>query len=144
MNVVARSVVALFSGVTTLCFVFWVTSPLILLHLHFPFWVGSLGSLLVAAVVAWYVWAFTASSRASLASSVLLGAVVIGGVGFSAGFFGPLLFMPSGRANVGPVLGILITGPLGYILGAAVGAAHWLARENRGGGASNWPKTGPS
>jgi hypothetical protein len=147
MKVMIRIVVTLISGVSTFFFVFWVASPLTLtsqphpFSFRFPLWILAVGSLLVCAVAAWYVWTHTASSQASLASSVLLGALVVGGIGFSAGFFGPLLFMPSGRANVGPVLGIFITGPLGFILGAAGGAAlHWYARESRAGGTSNWPQ----
>ena len=68
----------------------------------------------------------TASSKTSLARSVLLGALVVGGIGFSAGFFGPILLAPG--ANQGPLLGIFITGPLGFLLGAVGGAVHWYAR----------------
>ena len=135
-----RIVVTLISGVAALYFVFWFGIPLTFL-VHSPSWIGSLGSLLMGAGVAWYVWKHTASFQASFASSVLLGALVAGAIGFSAGFFGPLLFMPSGRANAGPLLGI-ITGPVGFILGAVGGAVHWHAREGRAGRTSNWPKTG--
>jgi hypothetical protein len=50
-----------------------------------------------------------------LIRSVLLGAVVLGAIDFSAGFFGPIIFMPV--ANQGPLLGLFITGPLGFVLG---------------------------
>ena len=49
-----------------------------------------------------------------------LGAVILGGVGFSIGFFGPMIFTP--EANQGPMLGIFITGPIGAVLGAIAGA----------------------
>jgi hypothetical protein len=140
MNIVLRIVVTLISGVATLYFVFWFANPSNFLP-HFPFWIGSLVSVLVAAGVAWYVWTHTASFQASLARSVLLGAFVAGAIGFSAGFFGPLLFMQSGMANVGPV-GAIITGPVGFILGAVVGGILWHARAGRVDGTSNWPKTG--
>lgn len=39
----------------------------------------------------------------------------LGGAGFAAGFFGPLVFVP--EANQGPLVGILISGPLGALLG---------------------------
>jgi hypothetical protein len=55
-----------------------------------------------------------------------MGAMVTGALGFSAGFFGPMIFVPS--ANQGPLLGIFITGPLGLVLGGAGGAIHWFAR----------------
>jgi hypothetical protein len=41
--------------------------------------------------------------------------VFIGGFGFCAGFFGPIIFVPG--ANQGPLLGIFITGPLGILVG---------------------------
>jgi hypothetical protein len=56
----------------------------------------------------------------------MMGALVTGAVGFSAGFFGPMIFTPG--ANQGPLLGIFITGPLGLMCGGAGGAIHWFAR----------------
>jgi hypothetical protein len=53
-------------------------------------------------------------------------------VGFSAGFFGPILFMPD--ASQAPVLGLFVTGPLGLVLGAIGGAVYWFARGRRKGG----------
>jgi hypothetical protein len=140
MNIGIRILVTLISGVATLYCVFWFGTPLTFL-LHFPAWISSLASFLVAAGVAWYVWTLTASFQASLARSVLLWALVGGSIGFSAGFFGPLVFMPSGMANVGPMWAI-IAGPAGFILGAVGGAVHWYTREGRVDRSSNWPKTG--
>ena len=42
-------------------------------------------------------------------------ALLLGGIGFAAGFFGPIVFAP--EANQGPLLGIFITGPLGFLIG---------------------------
>ena len=50
----------------------------------------------------------------------LFGATLLGGIGFIGGFFGPLIFAP--EANQGPLLGIFITGPLGFLLGGIGGA----------------------
>ncbi len=36
-----------------------------------------------------------------------------------AGFLGPLVLSP--KASLGPLLGILLTGPLGFVLGALIG-----------------------
>jgi hypothetical protein len=55
-----------------------------------------------------------------------LGAIVLGGLGFVLGFFGPLLFTP--EANQGPLLGIFITGPGGAVLGFVVGIVYGLLR----------------
>jgi hypothetical protein len=38
---------------------------------------------------------------------------------FLIGFIGPIIFMP--EANQGPLLGIFITGPLGFVLGIILG-----------------------
>jgi hypothetical protein len=40
---------------------------------------------------------------------------LLGGLGFAAGFFGPLIFNPD--SNQGPLVGILISGPGGALLG---------------------------
>lgn len=81
---------------------------------------------------------------------VLSWAFTIGIICFSAGFFGPMILAPG--ANQGPLLGILITGPLGLLLGFVIGA--W--REARGsresvgavlariGVLKNWPPAPPA
>ena len=58
-------------------------------------------------------------------------ALVGTGVGFAGGFFGPMLLAPN--ANQGPLLGLFITGPLGFVFGAAGGALYWFARGRAGG-----------
>lgn len=50
----------------------------------------------------------------------VIGAALLGGVGFIGGFFGPMILALD--ANQGPLLGIFITGPLGFILGGIGGA----------------------
>jgi hypothetical protein len=44
---------------------------------------------------------------------------ILGIIGFLCGFVGPVIFTP--EANQGPLLGIFITGPLGFVLGLIVG-----------------------
>ena len=44
---------------------------------------------------------------------------ILGITGFLGGFVGPVIFTP--EANQGPLLGIFITGPLGFVLGLMVG-----------------------
>jgi len=51
--------------------------------------------------------------------------LAVGGLGFVLGFFGPILVTP--EANQGPLLGIFITGPLGFIAGLFIGA--WKERR---------------
>jgi hypothetical protein len=75
------------------------------------------------AAAAYGVWRWSGRAGRGLAASVFYRAIVVGAVGFAAGFFGPLLLTPD--ANQGPLLGIFITGPLGVVVGALWGAARW-------------------
>lgn len=59
------------------------------------------------------------------ALSIWKWALAIGVPLFVAGYFGPLLFS---RSNTGPLLGILITGPVGALIGGGVGAVLWAKR----------------
>jgi hypothetical protein len=83
--------------------------------------------LLCAGVAARYTWQHTAWASPGLAICMLFGGVVTGAIGFSAGFFGPLIYHP--EANQGPLLGIILTGPLGFLAGAAAGAIYWRMRS---------------
>ena len=60
-------------------------------------------------------------------ASMALGAVVLGGMGFVIGFFGPMIWAP--EANQGPLLGIFITGPAGFALGALAGLVVSMRRR---------------
>jgi len=55
-------------------------------------------------------------------------ALIIGGIGFAAGFLDPILLTP--EANQGPLLGIFITGPVGFSIGLVYGVVReWLHGE---------------
>lgn len=45
--------------------------------------------------------------------------LIIGAIAFLCGFVGPVIFTP--EANQGPLLGIFITGPIGFLIGLVVG-----------------------
>jgi hypothetical protein len=110
---------------------------LILAVLHFrldwPMAIIGPGSLVCATSLGLYTWRRTASASKGLAGSIVIGAVVTGGIGFWAGFFGPMILAPG--ANQGPLLGILITGPLGFVAGAFGGGVYWFA-QRKGEGSS--------
>jgi hypothetical protein len=96
-------------------------------------WIGSVIALVTAIVVARYTWVHADEAPTSLAGAIAYGAILCGGIGFAAGFFGPMIFAPG--ANQGPLLGILITGPAGVLVGAVAGLVYGLVRlrrENRG------------
>jgi len=52
--------------------------------------------------------------------------MIIGGSAFAAGFLGPMIFMPD--SNIGPIIGILLTGPAGVVLGFALGCIVWALK----------------
>jgi hypothetical protein len=53
-------------------------------------------------------------------------ALILGGTGFVLGFFGPIIFRP--EANQGPLLGIFITGPGGFLIGLIYGIVREVLR----------------
>jgi hypothetical protein len=63
----------------------------------------------------------------SLLESAARGAFVLGGIGFCAGSFGPMILWP--KSNQGPLLGILVTGPLGVVVGAIWGYLYNLGQR---------------
>lgn len=52
-------------------------------------------------------------------SVILSTAVIVGFITFLIGYVGPIIFWP--EANLGPLLGLFITGPLGFLLGGVIG-----------------------
>jgi hypothetical protein len=62
-------------------------------------------------------------------ANIALGAIIVGAAGFVAGFVGPIILRPD--ANQGPLLGILITGPLGFLIGGIGGFVRWRRRSKQ-------------
>lgn len=80
----------------------------------------------------WLTWKSLGGETIGAIASIFTGAILVGGLSFSVGFFGPMLLVPS--ANQGPLLGILITGPAGVVLGAIGGFIYWLRINNKSNG----------
>lgn len=59
-------------------------------------------------------------------ASALIGACIVGGISFAAGFFGPIILRPD--SPQGPMLGIFFTGPLGFVVGLIGGAVVGFVR----------------
>jgi hypothetical protein len=125
MQLLFRLFVTFVTGVSAFYFTFWMGGAL-LLRLQLPFWLALAAAIGAALSVGRYVWIRTDSVQSGLVTAIVYGAFVVGGIGFAAGFFGPIIFSPG--ANQGPLLGIFITGPLGFIAGAIGGAVHWAVR----------------
>ena len=63
-------------------------------------------------------------------------ALGIGVVTFLIGYVGPIIFWP--EANLGPLLGLFITGPLGFLLGGVIGFWRILSNEMQTSSAFEW------
>jgi hypothetical protein len=111
--------------VATYFFVYWLPLSLIPGVHDVPF-LPSIISLILAVLIGVFIWRKTANLSGSLASSILMGGVIVGSISFIAGFVGPIIFTPG--SNQGPLLGIFFTGPIGFIVGLIAGALYWWLR----------------
>lgn len=76
-------------------------------------------SFLVALGIAVIIWVLSGKVNAGIATYAVIGAFLVGGIGFIAGFLGPMIFMPD--TNQGPLLGLFFTGPIGFLVGLIAG-----------------------
>lgn len=109
LSVGARRIVAFLAGLATFYFAGWMGSALLSIFLP-----GFLAAVVGFGAAVWlalragrYVAASLASESPALAVCVIAGALLVGGVGFIGGFFGPMIFAPG--ANQGPLLGLFYT-----------------------------------
>ena len=120
-----RSLIAALATFAAFYYAYWVPIDIILETSYGPpsrwMWIRVLGSLVAAAVVARYAWRHKSSAPQGPVSSMTVGALVGGAIGFSAGWYGPMIFDPGSQ---GPLIGI-ITGPLGFLAGAIGGLFYW-------------------
>ncbi len=70
------------------------------------------------------------SQRMTFYSVLIYGLVLGGGAGF-LGFVGPIILSPD--SNQGPLLGIFITGPLGFFFGLFLGVIFGIIRKHKPG-----------
>ena len=131
MTVLFRIIVSAIVVVGTFYFMYWLPFTLI----PVPWGVAAILSYACAMAAGWYAWTRSGTVDSSLARSIGYWALVIGGIGFIGGFFGPMIFAPG--ANQGPMLGIFITGPLGVLLGAIGGLVHCLVQRKRAGSSAS-------
>lgn len=117
-------IIAIFLGCYVLCWLVLLFSSLGLLG-----GAANLIALLVAIYVAYRIWPKTETWPQSVIGWTLLGAMLLGTAGFIGGFFGPILWAP--QANQGPLLGIFITGPLGFLTGGLLGLLMGLKQRHQ-------------
>ena len=80
-------------------------------------------ALLIAAGIGVFLWKKSGSISNSQVKYILLGGIIVGAIGFISGFIVPIILDPS--ANQGPLLGIFITAPLGFLIGLLGGGFYW-------------------
>jgi hypothetical protein len=141
MRMAFRVLVSAIAGIVVFFFASWTLLAALSFAIarHGPATATSVAALLAgafcAAACARSVWRATArtaqGATPGLAMSMVRGALIVGTLGFAAGFFGPILLEPG--ANQGPLLGIFFTGPLGVIVGAIGGGVRWSMRRGRAG-----------
>lgn len=85
------------------------------------------------AILCWWVALFYQREQSRRKMGLTFrGGVIIGGISFLAGFLGPIILTP--QANQGPLVGIFITGPIGFVVGIIAGYIY-STLKTRGKGA---------
>ena len=73
-----------------------------------------------AAIICWWIALFYQKEESRKRINLTFrGGFIVGGISFLAGFLGPIILAP--QANQGPLVGIFITGPVGFVLGIISG-----------------------
>ena len=127
MQFIPRLLVTLAAFLATVVFATLFTA------LFLPDFFAVIGSLMSWALAAWmarWLWLRLAEPVTGLLATTVVWALGLGGLGFVLGFFGPMILSPG--ANQGPMLGIFITGPGGFVLGAVVGMMRWSMQSRQG------------
>ena len=86
-------------------------------------------SFLIALVICSVIWMVLVYFSRRAISTILRIALISGVFSFLLGFVGPILFSPG--ANQGPLLGIFITGPLGFVAGLVGGIVYSAFKKKR-------------
>ena len=128
MSGLFRGILTLGSAVLGFLLTLWFVIDLLLPD-ETPLLLRFLLALAAGAGAGRFAWVRSSGAPPGLAAAVLTGGLGVGGVAFGAGFFGPMLLAP--EANQGPLLGLFITGPIGFVVGAIGGAVYWARRRGR-------------
>jgi len=86
-------------------------------------------SFLIAFIICSVIWMILVYFPARRVSNILRIALISGVISFLLGFVGPMFLSPG--ANQGPLLGIFITGPLGFIAGLVTAIIYWAFKKER-------------
>lgn len=83
-------------------------------------------SLMAALLLWWFAFRGHMAQARTHMTHIFVGAALIGGIALIAGFVGPVVFMR--QSNQGPLLGIFVTGPIGFTAGGIFGAVYSWSR----------------
>ncbi|WP_242121682.1 hypothetical protein [Aestuariivivens sediminicola] len=79
-------------------------------------------SLFIALCIGVFLFIYSKNFSKSLSMYSFIGGILIGGIAGALGLIGPIIFSDS---NLGPLLGIFFTGPLGFLIGLIGGGIYW-------------------
>lgn len=102
-------------------------STILSITTSYPTWLCMAFSLVCAVLVGWSAWKLVAGEKIGAGIAVISGALMLGGLCFVIGFFGPMAFAKD--TSQGPLIGLFIAAPLGAIMGA-VGGYLYVSRQN--------------
>jgi hypothetical protein len=128
MNYFVRFILAFFSLVASYLFIYWM--PVLMIRDHIGKIPAHIISLIFAIGIGVLVWKKTGTISNGLTKYIILGGIITGSIGLILGFFGPLIIYP--HSGQGPLLGIFITGPTGFLIGLAGGGIYWLISVRKG------------
>ncbi len=120
---ILKTIVSLLMFLTVLFFI----NTLLTITTNLPAWLGGIFSLVCAIVAAWFTWQLTSGKKTGTLLAVTGSALILGGLCFTAGFLGPMVFAK--ETSQAPLIGIFIAAPLGLIVGAIGGYTYANRKE---------------
>lgn len=122
---ILKSIVSLLMFLIVLFFV----STILTITTSIAAWLSIAVSIACAAFAAWFAWKLASGEKTRTVVAVICGALILGGLCFTVGFLGPMVFAKD--TSQGPMIGIFIAAPLGVIMGA-IGGYLYASRQNAG------------
>ena len=82
----------------------------------------------IAVLCWWYIFGWPTTVDHACYRYAVRGGKIIGGICLLAGYVGPIILTPD--ANSGPLFGIFISGPIGFVVGMLSGIIYGLFRTH--------------
>ena len=122
MKTTFRILLTLITVIASYIFLYWIPFSFLTLLVDSEL-VPGIGAAIPALAIGYFVWKKSGGISPGLSTHVIMGGIILGAIGFIGGFIGPVIFTP--KADQGPLLGIFITGPLGFVAGLIFGGLNW-------------------